>query len=272
MTHPPLKNKPLAEAILEVRWELQRPKQLPAMFAMMSGGEEAEFLYDPNLTMLAGAFNDRIKKEYPISENLDISQLPLELSPPYVVRHRFRQAENSWPIYQLGPGVLTFNQGREYSSFEDFKTQVLIGFVKFVDAYPKAGDLKFTTISLRYINSYRFDPANSSVLDFYREKLGVNIQLVKLGASEKLSPNPRTATFQVSYNCSEPKSKVLFKVGTGTSENEPIVIWEFIIEADARVLNESPEKFGELLSSSHAVIEEMFFNLVEGELLEEFER
>jgi uncharacterized protein (TIGR04255 family) len=94
-----LRNKPLLEAIFELRWELQ--EQAPGL------------KLDPHYKILIGSLYDRVKDEYPFHEELPTATIPDEIS-GYIVKHRFRKSENGWPLIQLGPGVVTLNDTEGY--------------------------------------------------------------------------------------------------------------------------------------------------------------
>lgn len=82
-----LKNKPLVEAIFELRWNLQEPS--PGMRV------------DPHYKLLIGRLYDKLNDEYPFHEQLPTATMPDEIA-GYVVRHRFRKDKDKWPLIQIG--------------------------------------------------------------------------------------------------------------------------------------------------------------------------
>ena len=91
-----LKHKPLVEAILELKW-----REAP----------EAEMIRYPYYGVLVGRLSDRVEEEYPFQERLPTADLPeLIAGQMQVATHRFRSAANEWPLIQIGPGVMTFNE------------------------------------------------------------------------------------------------------------------------------------------------------------------
>jgi len=70
-----LKNKPLVEAILEVKWELQR----------LAPGVEI----DAHYKIFLGRLFDRVSSVYPEHEQLPTATIPDEIV-GQVVQHRFR--------------------------------------------------------------------------------------------------------------------------------------------------------------------------------------
>jgi uncharacterized protein (TIGR04255 family) len=80
-----LKNKPLVEAIFEIRWELEKSNL---------------GLIDPNYKLIIGRIYDKLKAEYPYYEQLPTANIPDGIA-EYITQHRFRTAENSWPLIQI---------------------------------------------------------------------------------------------------------------------------------------------------------------------------
>lgn len=80
-----LKNKPLVEAIFELRWDLQEP--VPGI------------KIDPHYKLLIGRLYDKLNDEYPYHEQLPIAAMPDEIL-GHVVQHRFRRNKDEWPLIQ----------------------------------------------------------------------------------------------------------------------------------------------------------------------------
>ena len=87
-----LKNKPLIEAILEVRWNLE-PGPAPGTGR------------DPHYKFLLGKLFETVKTRFPHHEELPAASIPEELT-PYAVHHRFRESANGWPLIQVAQGFL----------------------------------------------------------------------------------------------------------------------------------------------------------------------
>ena len=95
-----LSNKPLVEAIFELKWKLKKSE---------NGGQ-----IDPNYKILVGMLYDRLKRNYPQLEALPASDMPDEMV-PHVVQNRFRVGKGKWPLVQIGPGILTVNDTGNYT-------------------------------------------------------------------------------------------------------------------------------------------------------------
>lgn len=147
MSSRELTNKPLVEAILEIRWALN-PQE--------NGGD-----VDPHYRLLLGRLFDRLQSDYPEHEQLDAARLPDDLA-GHVVQHRFRAAKDDWPLVQLGPGVFTVNDTSRYK-WEDFEKRVVEAKNKLFESYPNPEKLKIESISLRYIDAVELDFQSNSV-------------------------------------------------------------------------------------------------------------
>ena len=101
-----LPNKPLVEALFELRWKPDEDA---------SRGQTAFRLF-------FGRYYDKIREGYPEIEDLPASQVPEALT-PNIVRHRFRARPNQWPLTQIGPGILTVNETEKYK-WDSFRERI----------------------------------------------------------------------------------------------------------------------------------------------------
>ena len=91
-----------------------------------------------------------------------------------MVRHRFRTAKDSWPLTQLGPGVLTVNDATGYTVWEDFLPRITGAVNALKAVYPK--ELHISRAELRYINAVPFDQRSDTIIDFLTNKLNLRIE------------------------------------------------------------------------------------------------
>ncbi len=194
-----LENKPLVEAILEIRWRLP--------------GTQSASQIDPHYKLLLGRLFDRLLEDYPEHEQLPAANVPDELA-RYVVQHRFRVAINSWPLIQLGPGIFTVNSTADYK-WSDFHPRVLSAIDKLYDAHPKAGELKITNLILRYIDAVDFDFRADNTFEFLKDKLKMGISLPdNLFEGTSIESKPNGLTFQGSFKCRKPKGIINVRLAT----------------------------------------------------------
>ena len=134
MTKKILENKPLVEAIFELKWNLQE--------------SESGTRTDPHYKLLVGRIYEKIKDEYPFHEQLPTATMPDELV-GYVIQHRFRKNENEWPLIQIGPGIITLNDTKGYT-WDNFKEKSICMLNTLFETYPDAEiNLNVNGLSLR---------------------------------------------------------------------------------------------------------------------------
>jgi uncharacterized protein (TIGR04255 family) len=257
-----LKNKPLVEAIMEIRWKLEPiPSDLQKT--------QPAFQTDRHYKLLLGRLYDRIRENYPIHEQLTAANVPDEFV-SYLVQHRFRVAENSWPLIQIGPGVFTINSTNDYK-WEPFRDRVLDAINKFYDAHPRVDDLKLTNLILRYIDAVGFDYKSINAFDFLKDQLKVGISLpVTLFAKTGVENKPNSFTCQCSFKSDCPKGHITVRFATGQRNNAPAIIWETVVESTGENVPEMTSGFHTWLENAHAIAHNWFFQMIEGELHRRF--
>lgn len=251
-----LKNKPLVEAILEVRWELE-------------AGHAPEMKRDPYYKFLLGKLFESVKKEYPHHEELPAAVAPEEFT-PYVVHHRFRAAPSGWPLLQVGPGVFTVNETEAYE-WEKFERWINEAIPKLVAAHPQPEALKFNTLMLRFVNAISFDFAKVNALKFLSEKMGMNFSLpASIFEDGIVGSSPMEISNQLVFSCTKPKGVLLFKFNSGKKHESPALIFQIWLASRGGQVPAMPDGFGEWASAAHAIIERSFFQLIAGDLEKEF--
>jgi len=146
-----LKNKPLVEAIFELRWQLKE----------IQPGVKV----DPNYKMLVGRVYERLKEEYPYSEQLPTATMPDEIA-GYIVQYRFRKDKDRWPLVQIGPGIITLNDTEGYD-WDDFVKRISEIITVLFELYPDAeNSLKANSLLLRYIDAIEFDYEHEDIFSF----------------------------------------------------------------------------------------------------------
>ena len=250
-----LKNKPLVEAIFELRWKLQGAPPGPVI--------------DPHYKLLLGRLFDRFLGDYPEHEQLPAANIPDEIV-GHIVQHRFRVAANKWPLVQVGPGIFSVNSTADYI-WPDFRLRVETALEKLYDAHPKVTDLKITNLALRYIDAENFDYASDNAFDFLRDMLKLNISLpVNLFSGTDVENRPSTLLSQCSFKCQNPKGFVTLRFATGQNNNVPAIIWETIVESAGDDLPSIPKDFSSWINAAHQITDNWFFEMIKGELERRF--
>jgi len=255
MTEDKLKNAPLIEAIFEMRWQLSASQGVPV---------------DPNYKLLVGRLYDRIEKQYHFHEPLPTSSMPDEMF-GYVVQHRFRVERNSWPLVQIGPGIVTLNDTDNYY-WPDFFNRIKDLNKAFYDAYPNSSsDLKIHRLQLRYIDAILFNFEDQDIFEFLKENLKITIEFPQdILNNCGVTSLPKNLNTQFTFPIKSPNGFIQWRLARGKKKNEDALIWETIVESSGDQLPELPANFDEWSKSAHTVTHNLFFKLIEGKLKERF--
>jgi len=253
-----LKNKPLAEVIFELRWSLQTT--------------QPGFQADPGFRILVGRYYDRVNKQYPVTRDLPLAQVPEEMT-AHVVRHQFWSADMKWPVTQLGPGILTVNDTAGYK-WDTFKPRLTSAVDAVFESYPKEiAPLAPIGVELKYINAVPFDPTgNNGVLDFLRQSLHTTLEVDSCLFDEpECATRPLELNLTLTYPLGNPRGVGILLLATGMKGQRPSLIWQIIVRSATDACPQDAADFGAWLDDAHAVIKRWFATLCRGELLTTFE-
>lgn len=252
-----LKNKPLVEAIFELRWELQEPKQ--------------GMKIDPHYKILIGRIYDRVRDEYPFHEQLPSATMPDEIA-GYIVQHRFRKDKDKWPLIQIGPGIITLNDIEGYV-WEDFEKRVTYLLDTLFEAYPDAEDnLKANGLLLRYIDAVDFNYEREDIFTFLKEKLKVNIQMPEeLFEQTGISNLPLGFDLRFSFPSVEPKGAVHLRFIRGKRKDIDALVWETQVQSIDDDVPKVKDQITTWVVSAYRLTDDWFFKMIEGELLRRFQ-
>ena len=257
MERKSLKNKPLVEAIFEIRWELQ--ERAPGM------------KIDPHYKILIGRIYDRVKDKYPVHEQLPTVTMPDEIA-GYIVQHRFRKDKDKWPLIQVGPGILTLNDTEGYI-WEDFERRIHHILYVLFEAYPDAEhNLKINSLLLRYIDAIGFNYEKDNIFSFLAENLKINITIYeKLFEETGVSNLPLGFDLRFSFSATKPKGAIHLRFFRGKMKNIDALIWETIVQSMDDDAPKNLEEIKKWVDEAHNLTDNWFFKMIEGELLRRFE-
>ena len=251
-----LKNKPLVEAILELRWEL--PTQT-------APGMET----DPHYRLLLGRFSERVERDYPYHEPLPTTQIPDAMA-AHMPQHRFRTAEGRWPLIQVGPGLMTVNETERYS-WDDFKARCEKAVLDLYDAHPAKQSFRVQDVTLRYIDALGVDFERESVFAFLEDKMKTSISLPQsLFDNGLVKRNPAAFIWQVSFPHDDPGGIITLRFASGKHNDKSALIWETLVQTPRDRVPAIPDGFSEWIRKAHDLIEDWFFKIIEGELERRF--
>jgi uncharacterized protein (TIGR04255 family) len=264
VTRKDLKNKPLVETILEIRWHLVQPINVPGPAQTMLPAR------DPHYRLLLGRLFDRFHKEYPFHEPLPMASLPDDMV-GHVVQHRFRSAKDDWPLVQVGPGVFTVNDTHRYT-WTDFQRRTKDAVVRLYDAHPNAAEFHIQSLVLRYIDAVEYNYRDENAFAFLREKMKIGIALPdSLFQNTGVESRPQSLSWQAAFQCSRPAGKVHVSFATGQREEKPAILWETTVQSVDDNLPNMPNGFPDWIDGAHEITDDWFFKLIEGELERRFE-
>jgi uncharacterized protein (TIGR04255 family) len=252
-----LKNKPLVEAIFELRWQLEEPA--PGI------------KIDQHYKILVGRMYDRVKDIYPFHEQLRAANIPDEIA-GYVVQHRFRKSKDEWPLIQIGPGIITLNDTDGYI-WEDFEKKISYILNALFEVYPDAiNNLKVNELLLRYIDAVDFDYEKEYIFTFLKEKMRMNIEIYeKLFEDTGVSKLPLSFDLRFSFPSTRPKGATHLRFVRGKRKGESALIWETQVQSIGDNVPKTKDKVIIWAKEVHELIDDWFFKIIEGDLIRRFE-
>lgn len=247
-----LANKPLVEAIFEVRWGLDG---MPGMAV------------DPYYQMLIGQLYSAIKGEYQYWERLPTAEVP-EGFAPYAPHHRFRIASDKWPLVQIGPGILTVNDTEGYD-WDDFYSRCAVVVETLFSIYPNANEqLRIFEVTLRYIDADNL--LGCTALDFLRG-LKISVSLPKtLFMGGRIDSTSLGAGLSLAFPMTQPKGIFQVSYNQGRKNEQDALIWETQVLSRGTDAPRQPKEIKAWLKEAHVTTHDWFFRQIDGELLEKY--
>jgi len=253
MTRKILKNKPLIEAIFELRWGLE--------------GSPKEIKIDP---LLIGRIYDRIKEEYPFYEKLPAANIPDELA-SYVIQHRFRKGKDEWPLIQIGPGIITLNETERYT-WDDFKRRVSFLIETLLEIYSSSDNLVIRSLLLRYIDAIEFDYEKNNVLSYLNNNMRMNVDVCpELFEYSGIDELPLSLDLKFTFPTADPKGTVHLRFARGKVIEKDALLWETLVQSVDGDTPGDKDDILEWVDEAHNLTDDWFFKIIEGDLLRRFE-
>lgn len=256
MTRKILRNKPLVEAIFELRWNLE--EAAPGI------------RIDPHYKVLIGGIYEKVKEEYSFHEQLSTAVVPDEIA-EYVVQHRFRKRKDEWPLIQMGPGIITLNDTDGYI-WEDFRGRISYLTDVFFETYSNLGSLKIEGLLLRYIDAIIFDYEKDDIFKSLKEVMKMDINIYKrLFEDTGVSDSPSDFSLRFSFPSKRPKGTMHLKFARGKAKERDALVWETMFQSVREDAPKAKEEITAWADEAHRLTDDWFFKIVEGELLRRFE-
>lgn len=251
-----LKNKPLVEAIFELRWELKEVRP--------------HLRVDPHYKVLIGRVYERLSDEYPVHQELPTAMMPDAIA-AYTVQHQFRKGKGQWPLVQIGPGIITLNDTDRYI-WSDFESRIHLILDALFQAYPgSANDLRISGLLLRYIDAVTLDYLKEDVFDFLKQQLKVNV-VVDSGMFDDTGVGKLPLDFNIAFSfpSAKPKGAVGLRFIRGKKGEADALVWETLVHSVGQDAPTDKEQITAWVKDAHSLTHDWFFKMIEGELLERF--
>ncbi len=257
-----LKSAPLVEVILEIRWgnTTQKGNELLIEFSQ----EEQ--------SLMPGKFQIFAEGEgFGLLEVIE-NQPPL----PHLVKYRYRQKPESYPLYQIGNGVFAINQtdsGEHNYDWDIFKTDIERGIKLLEKSYPfKIKDLPLMDIQLRY-RDVVLSAEGDSIFDFINNQLTIGtISLPpKLVENENVKTDLPMGSINLQVECEKPTGQIICQINQGLHNGEKAFVMDFIVISKANIFSEiSYDSLVNWCSDAHGHHQKIFNAVCSEKLMETF--
>lgn len=247
-----LRNKPLVEALFEIRWALNGPPGIAV---------------DPNYQLLIGQLYSQIRERFPQHVRLPTAEIPEQMV-PFTPQHQFRPGAGRWPLVQLGPGLLTVNDTEAYV-WDSFKELCQYTASALFEVYPQTvSTLRITEVSLRYIDA---DLLEGEAFLKFLQKLKIDVSLpTSLFEDGRVGDSTLAVGLTLEFPTSEPRGTIRLAFNQGRKSDKEALIWDTRVTSRSGDAPTEPARIVEWLEMAHLLTHDWFIRLIEGELLEKY--
>jgi uncharacterized protein (TIGR04255 family) len=216
------------EAIFELRWALAAPA--PDAGAV-----------DPGFELLLGRLFERLRGDYPDLMNLPAAQLPATRS-AWAVRHQFRSPGRSWPLVQVGPGVLTLNDAAHFD-WSRLGPRVQRGVAELFEAYPtELHTLRPVALALRILDAAPLDAEQTPLLRALQDRLHTSLRLdPALFEDPNDAEKPSALNFSISFPIERLRGHGTLALSTAREASGPLLLWQIEVSSLGDGVPEHPE-------------------------------
>jgi len=238
-----LPNAPLLEIVLELRWKITNKSDLTKI----------QYLY--------GDIYNILKTKYPFRESIAPLEIPMEIliNQP---AHRFRAAQNDYPLIQVGPGIITLNTIDSKYFWDDFSKDSEELIKTFLSVFPIQPNEKLTP-SILFVDFFPFNFVENDVYSFISEKFNIEFKQNFI----KNDKNPRDINLGFYYEILLGDLSVVFQKGKNNKQTEGIVLQTRL---NGAALNPNLDDISSWIDKSHDICSDLFKKLTEGALYESF--
>lgn len=253
-----LKNKPLVEAIFELRWDLQKHEK------------DSNIQFDPHYKLLVGQIFEKVRNNYQFHNSLPQSAIPEEMA-AYIVQDQFRPKEDGWPLIQIGPGVVTLNDTDSYE-WPDFNLRIQDLLHVLFDLYSESKyPLVPNKVLLRYIDALEFDYDKDNIFEFLSNKLKTKIEFQpNLFGESCAESSPTGIDCQYAFPSTKPIGSLLLRFVRGKKHDKDALIWETHVHLTGTNVPKTKDEILAWVGEAHNLTHDIFFKMIDGELYERF--
>lgn len=239
-----LPNAPLLEVIFEIKWDITDKSDI------------VDFQY------LHGDLYSNLKDRYPHRESLVPPELPFDVVRGAPV-FRFRADKNSYPLVQIGPGLLTINTIDSKYFWKEFRAEASNVLSILNEIYPKRKDLNLSP-ALTYIDFFDYDKKKMNSIDFVNNNLKLNITE---GFINETKAELKDINFKFNYKVKNSILSLNLSDGKVNNDKEGIVLQTKVIGKKDKYSKDELETW---IDTSHELSSDIFKSLTKGKLFESF--
>jgi uncharacterized protein (TIGR04255 family) len=211
-----LKNAPILEAIMEIRW-----------------GDDGSGHYsfsDEEITLFPGEISASARSRgYNFHES--VSPHFEDRLVPFRATHRFRKEKYSWPCLQSGLGVFTINQVKEGYSWNSFRNSIFDGITVLKDSRPGKLESIYptSTLMLRYQNVF-YKPESQSAQDFISKNFNIQTTLPeKFLNVDFIDSVNDSVQLDFKFSLLNPVGEVNIRIIEAVVSNKPCILLDTVV-------------------------------------------
>lgn len=232
-----LPNSPLQEVVFELFWELE----------MDNNGMPDETDYELALGVFAEKIKTtlpyNIKSDFNISQNVGIRLFPFP-------RHQFWKGPKTWPVVQIGPGILVVNDVEQNYIWREFRKQIVNAFNALNKAYNKS--INFNLVRLKYIDA--FEIGNQKMLDFINNNFTIS-----LSNSFGLDKQPEILNIGQRFLFENDGNLDIYISSAFKDPGKPTILWQSIFSREGKITTDEVVTW---LDKAHGILSNQFKNFV----------
>ncbi len=248
-----LKNAPLKEVIFDLHWNLDYNK------------EQNIYLDDEFETAVIKFLSLTAEKNFDTFELLTHSSVPKTLLANKVT-HRIKKRDEKFPIFQIGPGVLTVNDNNKNYSWKDYFELIQIAVECLSNSYKKK--LVIEKIGLRYIDSVKVNVfEKEDKFSFLKKHLNVNPENYSFVDGELKDINFAKEFIVNGYE--DISLNLTIATGVDKLNGEDIIVWQTYLKSKRSL---KIEILNNWLEKAHQLASITFKKMISNELYNHFSR